>query len=73
MFSSREVYSYIDFLSEIGGLRELLTLIFKMLFMALYTPNMYLASIIKSMGPITRPGKQFNDKTLQKKIQMDSY
>lgn len=54
MISERQVYTVIGFLSELGGLSELIKGIIQFIFLTFYTPNLYLASLIKSMGPVTQ-------------------
>ena len=50
--SSRTVYTILDFVSEIGGFYGLLTLSIQIFINALFTPQMFLVSLIKHVEPL---------------------
>jgi hypothetical protein len=59
--SSRNVYTVIDFIAEIGGLYGILTLAFQFFLDSLFTPRMYIISLIKHMEPLYPQGIAYSD------------
>jgi len=52
----------LDFLAEIGGLMSIFYPFFSYVFTFFYTPKMFLTSLVKSFGPITRASKVIDPK-----------